>query len=105
MGMTDDDLQFKTTLPVPDLAWLQSRHDTRVPEAPLKVSHRIRLQKEERRQPEGHRPRNHEYVANVADPRREMVEQIIEMIANKGVMRVNDVSQPPEEQKMDIMIL
>jgi hypothetical protein len=101
MAMTDERLQFETRLPVPNLVWLQNRRDTRVAKAPLKVSHTIQLQKEERRRLEHHR----EYAANIADPRREMVEQIIEMIVDKGVMRVNDVSQPPEEQKMDVIIL
>ena len=44
-------------------------------------------------------------MANIADPRREMVEKIIEMIAEKKIMKMNEVFPPPEEQKKDVIIL
>ena len=54
---------------------------------------------------EDHYPRNREYVMNSADSR-EMIEKIVELIAETRVMSGNNASPRPEmEQKKDVIVV
>ena len=79
----------------------------RVREVAPRAPHQIRLQKEQgrRRVTEDHHPRNREYVMNSADSR-EMIEKIVELIAETRVMSGNNASPRPEmEQKKDVIVV
>jgi hypothetical protein len=77
-----------------------SQHDTR-------TLRQTRLEKDHgRNRAEDHYPRNHEYVTSQTDSRREMIEQIAEMMADTRVMgRKGTVLRPEAGQKKDIIVI